>query len=94
MAIEKDQVKHVALLARLELSDEELDYFGGQLAQILEHIDKISAVDTSNVEPTAHAVEVTNVFREDETTPSLSQDEALSNAPKAESGGFVVPKIV
>lgn len=84
----------MALLARLQLSDEELDYFGGQLGQILEHIGKISAVDTSNVEPTAHAVEVTNVFREDETAPSLSQDEALANAPKAENGGFVVPKIV
>lgn len=94
MAIDKEQVKHVALLARLYLGDEEIDFFGGQLGQILEHIDKISRVDTSQVEPTAHAVEVTNVFRDDETRPSLSQDDALAAAPKAEGGGFVVPKIV
>lgn len=94
MAISKEQVRHVALLARLHLSDDEIDFFGGQLGQILEHIDTISKVDTSKVKPTAHAVEVTNVFREDETKACLSQDEALANAPKAEAGGFVVPKIV
>lgn len=94
MAITKEQVKHVALLARLGLSDEEVDFFGTQLGQILEHIDKISAVDTSKVKPMAHAVEMRNVFRDDEARPSLSQSDALANAPKAEGGGFVVPKIV
>ncbi|RJQ53698.1 MAG: Asp-tRNA(Asn)/Glu-tRNA(Gln) amidotransferase subunit GatC [Actinobacteria bacterium] len=94
MAIGKEQVRHVALLARLRLTDEEQEFFGGQLSQILEHIDRISALDTSQVEPTAHALEVTNVFREDESGPCLSQEEALANAPKAEDGGFVVPRIV
>lgn len=92
--ITKDQVKHVALLARLHLSDEELDFYGGQVGQILEHIDTISQVNTSKVEPTAHVVQVTNVFREDRVTDCLTQEEALANAPQAEAGGFVVPKIV
>lgn len=94
MAISKEQVQHVALLARLALSDEEVEFFGGQLSQILGHIDKISSLDTADVEPTAHALDVSNVFREDCTRPCLSQEEALANAPKAEAGGFVVPKIV
>lgn len=94
MAISKEQVRHVALLARLHLTDEEMDFLGTQLGQILEHIDKISEVDTSAVKPTAHAVEVSNVFRDDVTRPSLTQEDALANAPKSEAGGFVVPKII
>lgn len=94
MAISGEQVRHVALLARLQLSDEEQEFFGEQLSQILEHIDKISTLDTSDVEPTAHALDVTNVFREDENRDCLTQGEALANAPKAEDDGFVVPRIV
>lgn len=94
MAIDKKQVQHVALLARLELTEEEQDFLGTQLSQILEHIDKISSIDTTDVEPTAHAVDVSNVYREDSTRPPLTQEEALANAPKSEAGAFVVPKIV
>lgn len=94
MAIDKKQVQHVALLARLELTEEEQDFLGTQLSQILEHIDKISSIDTTDVEPTAHAVDVSNVYREDSTRPPLTQEEALANAPKSEGSAFVVPKIV
>ncbi len=94
MAINKEQVQHVALLARLHLTEEEQEFFGGQLSQILEHIGRISELDTSEVEPTAHAVELTNVFRDDENRDCLTQEQALANAPKAEDGGFVVPRIV
>ena len=94
MAISKKDVEHVALLARLSLTEEEKEKFTKQLGQILEHASKISKLDTKEVLPTSHAVPLKNVFRKDEKGKSLSQEEALANAPKQEKGGFAVPKII
>jgi len=88
------QVRHVALLARLECSDEEIHQFAGELNSILEYADKIQEVDTDGIEPTSHAVRLSNVFRDDVVRPSLSNDEALANAPDAEAGHFKVPPII
>ena len=87
-------MEHVALLSRLELSEQELDKFTGQLDAILEYIDVLNQVDTSAVEPMAHVLEIRNVMRADEVQPSLPREAALQNAPDAEDGFFKVPKIV
>lgn len=92
--ISKKDVEHVALLARLALTDEEKEIFTGQLAQILGHAGKIQTLDTAAVSPTSHVVPLTNVLRADKVKPCLTSEEALSNAPKQEDGGFAVPKIV
>lgn len=92
--ISKKDVEHIALLARLGLTDKEKEKFTKQLGNILEHAAKISEIDTSKIEPTSHAVDLKNVFREDKVKKSLSQEEALSNAPKEEEGQFKVPKII
>lgn len=94
MAISKKDVEHVALLARLHLTEAEKEMFTKQLDQIIEHASKIKELDTSKVEPTAHAVEIKNVWREDTVCPGLPRDEALKNAPKTDDYAFVVPKIV
>ena len=90
----RKDVEHVALLSRLELSEQELDKFTGQLDAILEYIDVLNQVDTSAVEPMAHVLEIRNVMRSDEVQPSLPREAALQNAPDAEDGFFKVPKIV
>ena len=87
-------VRYVAHLARLDLTPEEEQKFGAQLGQVLGYINKLTEVDVSQVEPTAHAVPMTNVTRPDEARPSLSNEEALRNAPAKANGLFVVPKIV
>jgi aspartyl-tRNA(Asn)/glutamyl-tRNA(Gln) amidotransferase subunit C len=87
-------VDHVAWLARLDLSEEEKARYGHQLRQILEHAKVISSVDTAEVPPTSHPIPLSNVMREDRVTPSLSREEALSNAPRAEDGYFAVPRIM
>jgi len=94
MAISIEDVEHVAVLARLALSDEEKETYRKQLSDVLEHAKTISETDTSGVLPTGHAVPLVNVFREDEERPSLTADEAYANAPWAEPGGFKVPKII
>ena len=94
MAAVEIDVKYVAHLARLALSPEEEQKIGAQLNHILTYIEKLNELDVSNVEPTAHAVPLVNVTRPDETRPSLSQDEALRNAPVRANGLFVVPKII
>lgn len=94
MAISEEQVRHVALLARLALTDEEVARFGGDLNSILGHIDTISQLDLAEVEPTAHPLEVVNVTRADVLRPGLSREDALRNAPQAEDGAFVIPQIV
>jgi aspartyl-tRNA(Asn)/glutamyl-tRNA(Gln) amidotransferase subunit C len=91
MAISKDDVVHVARLARLELTDEELDRFAGQLDAILEAVGKVSELDLSGVEPTLHPLELSNVWAEDEPTPSLPVEDALANAPEVEDDAFRVP---
>ena len=87
-------VKYVAHLARLALTPEEEQKFGTQLGSVLEYIEKLKEVDVSGVEPTAHAFPLVNVTRPDEVRPSLTQEEALRNAPAHANGLFLVPKIV
>ena len=82
---------HVARLARLELSDEELDRFGAQLSAILEAVGKVAELDLSDVPPTAHPLDLVNVWAEDKPGPSLSVEEALENAPAREGNFFRVP---
>jgi aspartyl-tRNA(Asn)/glutamyl-tRNA(Gln) amidotransferase subunit C len=91
MAISRDEVVHVARLARLALTEEELDRFAGQLDAILEAVGKVAELDLADVEPTLHPLALTNVWAEDEPRPSLSVDEALANAPDPEDGAFRVP---
>ena len=87
-------VRYVAHLARLNLSPEEEQKFGAQLGQVLGYIAKLNELDVSNVEPTAHAVPLVNITRPDEPRPSISNEEALRNAPSKANGLFMVPKIV
>lgn len=94
MAIDRKTVEHVAKLARLQLTGEELDRYGKQLGAILDYIAKLEKLDVSGLEPLAHAVDTDNVFREDEPRPSISRDAALQNAPEKTGDFFVVPKIV
>ncbi len=94
MAHAEIDVKYVAHLARLSLTPEEEKKIGAQLENILTYIEKLKEVDVTNVEPTAHAFPLKNVTRADEVRPSLSQEEALQNAPSQANGLFMVPKIV
>jgi len=94
MAEHEINVEYVAHLARLELTSEEKRKIGEQLSQVLDYIEKLKEVDVSGVEPTAHAFPLVNVTRPDEVRPSLSNEEALSNAPAHANGLFIVPKIV
>ena len=94
MKLNRKDVEHVALLSRLDLSENELDKFTGQLDAILEYIDVLNQVDTSAVEPMAHVLEIRNVMRADQVQPSLPREAALQTAPDAEDGFFKVPKIV
>jgi aspartyl-tRNA(Asn)/glutamyl-tRNA(Gln) amidotransferase subunit C len=87
-------VKYVANLARLSLTEAEEQKLGAQLDGILGYIEKLKEVDVSNVEPTAHAFPLVNVWRADEIKPGLTNEEALQNAPSKANGLFVVPKIV
>jgi len=87
-------VEHVARLARLELSVEENDRMRAQLDRILSYIDKLKELDISGVEPTSHAIPMTNVMREDELKPSFPVDAMLANAPEREGDFFRVPKII
>jgi aspartyl-tRNA(Asn)/glutamyl-tRNA(Gln) amidotransferase subunit C len=94
MAIDRKTVEHVAKLARLQLSGEELDRYGKQLGDILAYIAKLEKLDVSSLEPLAHAVDTSNVFREDEPRPGLPRDAALQNAPEKTGDFFIVPKII
>lgn len=94
MKITMQEVEHVARLARLELNEKEKEKMRAQLDSILSYIDKLNELDTSGVEPTSHVLPLTNVFREDEVRPSLSQEEALANAPDRHDLLFRVPKIL
>jgi aspartyl-tRNA(Asn)/glutamyl-tRNA(Gln) amidotransferase subunit C len=91
MAITRDQVLHVAKLAQLGLSEEEVTRFSEQLSAILDSVGKIAELDLAGIEPTSHPLDIVNVFGEDEPQPSLSLDEALANAPDPEDGSFGVP---
>lgn len=94
MAAAEIDVKYVAHLARIALAPEEEKKLGAQLGHILGYIEKLSQLDVSKVEPTAHAVPMVNITRVDEVRPSLPHEEALRNAPRKAGGLFVVPQIV
>ncbi len=93
MAISREDVLHVSKLARLELSEAEVDKFTVQLGDILEYISKLDELDTGNVPPTAHVLEITNVFREDKVNaPRIDSIEEM--APEFDKGHFLVPKVI
>ena len=92
--ITSEEVRHVADLARLRVSDEEVEIFTSQLEGLLEHFSAISSIDTQGVAPTSHPIELNNVFRKDVVKPSLTQEQVLSNAPKTEESRFAVPQIL
>lgn len=87
-------VAHVAHLARLRLTEEEIERFTAQLAAVLDHADDVAALDTSGVPPTAHPLPVVNVLRPDQVRPGLTRDEVLAGAPSVEDGRFRVPRIL
>jgi aspartyl-tRNA(Asn)/glutamyl-tRNA(Gln) amidotransferase subunit C len=90
--LDRIQVLHVAQLARLELSEDEVERMAAELSHVLDHIEKISELDLRDVPPTSHVVDVVNVLRADEPQPSLPHDVALASAPEpAQDGGFAVP---
>jgi aspartyl-tRNA(Asn)/glutamyl-tRNA(Gln) amidotransferase subunit C len=90
----RQETAHVARLARIALTEEELERFAGQLAAVLEHAAAVSALETDGVEPTAHPLPLRNVLRPDEVRPCLDRDEVLAQAPAAEEGRFRVPRIL
>ncbi len=94
MSISKKEVERIAHLARLDLTEAEKDRFADQLSQILDHVEQLNELDTEGVEPTFHVIEMTNVFRNDRETPSLSRDETLGNAPQTDGRFFLVPRII
>ncbi len=94
MKISKEEVEHVALLARLRFDESEKERLTTQLNSILEYMDQLKELDTTQVDPTFHAVARRNVYREDVVLPCFAQDLALSNAPDGERGFFRVPKII
>lgn len=94
MAISREEVEKVSLLARLRLTEEELDRMTAQLGQILDYMALLAEVDTRNVEPMAHALDVADVFRGDEVGPSLAREEALANAPSRDGECYRVPAVL
>lgn len=94
MSIDKKDVLHVADLARLALTDSEIDLYTAQLKRILGYVEKLSELDTKGVEPTTYTVPLKTAFREDEAKESLSREDALWNAPEEERGCFKVPQII
>ncbi|MCH7759948.1 Asp-tRNA(Asn)/Glu-tRNA(Gln) amidotransferase subunit GatC [candidate division TA06 bacterium] len=92
--ITEEEVRHVARLARLALSEEEVKKFQRQLEKILEYVAKLRELNLEGVEPTTHVIPVVNRLREDRGKESLSKEEALSNAPNTEKGHFRVPKVI
>src|SRR3989442_4987573 len=93
MRFSTDEVCHVAMLARLGLEAGDVEFYADQLSGILGHIDRLQQVDTDDIPPTAQVVEIASRLREDEPRPSLSQEEALANAPATSDGFFRVPAI-
>lgn len=92
--ISKEQIRHVANLARLELKEEQVAHFGEQLDDIIEAAQQLNEIDTENVIPTSHVLDVNNVLREDKVKPSLSQEDALKNAPDEDEGQVRVPSVL
>ena len=93
-AISREEVAHLARLSRLAVTEEELDMFAGQLDVILQSVARIGDVAADDIPPTSHSVPLTNIYRDDVVTPSLTQEEALSGAPDSAEGRFRVPRIL
>jgi aspartyl-tRNA(Asn)/glutamyl-tRNA(Gln) amidotransferase subunit C len=94
MSVTIRDVEYVASLARLEFSDKEKEKLTHELNEILKYVEKLNKLNTENVEPLAHVIELSNVFREDEVQPSIAQEEALKNAPSKNDNFFKVPKVI
>ena len=94
MKITREEVIHVANLARLDVDEALIDKFAKQIGMILEYIDTLNRVDTECVMPTSHAISLTNAFREDDVKEDFDKDSALANAPEKEDGNFIVPKVI
>jgi len=94
MKITREQVEHVAQLARLDLSPDKIELYANQMNDILGYMDKLAEVDTTDLPPTNHATATVNVFRKDEAKPSLETDEVLRNAPASDGRYIVVPRII
>ncbi|MBE7021758.1 MAG: Asp-tRNA(Asn)/Glu-tRNA(Gln) amidotransferase subunit GatC [Ruminococcaceae bacterium] len=94
MKISKEEVLHVAKLARLKLSDAEAEALSKDMESIIGFANKLNELDTEGIVPTAHAIPMSNAFREDVVKPSYDREEMLKNAPSAEDGGYTVPKVV
>jgi len=94
MKITPEEISHVANLARLHLSSEEVEAMAGQLGDILSYVTKLNELDTEGIVPTTHAISIVNAFREDEVKPSLEREKALANGPQQDGEAFVVPRII
>ena len=94
MKITKEEVLHVANLARLDIDERNIDALAGQIGKILEYVDMLSRVNTDGVKPTTHAIFLTNAFREDSETVHMDREKALANAPDKQDGNFVVPRVI
>jgi len=94
MKITREEIEHIALLARLSLSEEEKDLFGSQLSSILGYMEKLDELDTKNIEPTSHVLPLRNVMRDDLPVPAIPREDALLNAPSHTERFFRVPKII
>ncbi len=94
MKITEDEVRHIVKLARLSLSEDELSMYSGQLNAIIGHVEQLNTLDTTGIGPTSHVLPITNIMRDDVQMPSLSNDEALKNAPDPSDKFYRVPKII
>ncbi|MCU0597846.1 MAG: Asp-tRNA(Asn)/Glu-tRNA(Gln) amidotransferase subunit GatC [Desulfobacterales bacterium] len=94
MKITKQEVLHVAHLARLNMDESMVDLFSVQLGKVLEYVETLNQLDSAGVTPTSHAIDMSNAFREDAITSSIDRQAALSNAPEEDAGSFIVPKVI
>jgi aspartyl-tRNA(Asn)/glutamyl-tRNA(Gln) amidotransferase subunit C len=94
MSLTRDDVKKVSLLARLLLGEDELDAMTSQLGRVLDYVQQLEELDTANVEPMAHAIDLVNVFADDALEPSLDREAALANAPKRDEECYRVPAVL
>lgn len=94
MKISREEIEHIAVLARLSLSEEEKDLFGSQLSSILDYMEKLNELDTRDIEPTSHVLSLHNVMREDTLTSSIPREDALMNTPSRTEKFYRVPKII
>jgi aspartyl-tRNA(Asn)/glutamyl-tRNA(Gln) amidotransferase subunit C len=92
--ITREEIVHVAKLARLHLDDAAVELYAKQLGDILTYMDTLNRLDTTEVPPTSHAIFINNAFRDDEVQPSIPVAKALANAPESEDGSFIVPKVI